>query len=870
MRNQLLCSLFLCFLLHPFLCHGSPTQVNVGVILDLASTTGKTTLASINMSLSDYYAQRRNFSSRLVLHVRDSGGDILTASSQAIELIKSTKVNAILGPQTADASPYLAALCTKHQIPILSLSLSLSATSTIAESSAIAAFVSTFRWKSTVLIHSPTSSPTHSLISSLATLNIHLAHIVTVDPSITDGQITAHLRQLESLPNRVFIVHVAPATLASRLFSNIKVAGMMGRTYTWILASELAGSIGSELDPDLLQGAVGIRPWVPKTARLKDFKKRFRRENQGLEPGTSDLHAYDTAYALAAAVESWKDRPSSSLLDSILKTELDGMSSGSFKLLDGPTEFEAVNVVGEKERTVGKWTAEDGFVLFAAIVWPGESTAVPKGWEKKLRIGVPGKVEPGFRSFLWVERDNRTGHVTASGFVMEVFKAAVAELGYALPFEYVAFVDAEGRTAGDYNDLVHQVYLEKYDAAVGDITITSNRSSYVDFTQPYTVSGVTMVVPVRNHQSQNTWIFLKPLTKDLWLVSGAFFMFTGTVVWLLEHRINEEFRGPPANQLGTVFYFSFSTLVFAHTENVVSNLSRFVVIVWVFVVLILTSSYTASLTSMLTVQQLQPAVAEIGDLIKKGDYVGYLADSFVKGLLLNLGFDKSRLRPYRSPQQYAEALSKGSNNGGVSAIVDEIPYLRVFLKDYCGNYTMAGPTYKTGGLGFAFPKGSSLASDMSTAILKVTEGYKMREIEDRWFGDQNSCNSDGSSATSSSLGISSFWGLFLITGAASALSLFLFFVSFLYEHRHALNRASGSESSVWRRLSAIAKSFDQRDLSFHTFRRSESKDGSMASTREPGRSSFAHDLECRASISSHTHEDGSTCSATPSNFVSGR
>ena len=89
---------------------------------------------------------------------------------------------------------------------------------------------------------------------------------------------------------------------------------------------------------------------------------------------------------------------------------------------------------------------------------------------------------------------------------------------------------------------------------------------FVDFTLPYTVSGVSMVVPLRDQHSKNAWIFLKPLTADLWLVSAAFFVFTGAVVWALEHRRNAEFQGTPGQQLGTVFYFSFSTLVFAHSE----------------------------------------------------------------------------------------------------------------------------------------------------------------------------------------------------------------------------------------------------------------------------------------------------------------
>lgn len=107
--------------------------------------------------------------------------------------------------------------------------------------------------------------------------------------------------------------------------------------------------------------------------------------------------------------------------------------------------------------------------------------------------------------------------------------------------------------------------LQRFDAVVGDTTIIANRSLYVDFTLPYTESGVSMVVPLKEDKGKNAWIFLKPLTTDLWLTSLAFFFFTGFIVWVFEHRINHEFRGPPSQQMGTIFYFAFSTLVFAHS-----------------------------------------------------------------------------------------------------------------------------------------------------------------------------------------------------------------------------------------------------------------------------------------------------------------
>jgi len=101
---------------------------------------------------------------------------------------------------------------------------------------------------------------------------------------------------------------------------------------------------------------------------------------------------------------------------------------------------------------------------------------------------------------------------------------------------------------------------------VGDTTIIANRSKYVDFTLPYTESGVSMIVPIKDSINKNAWVFLKPLTWDLWVTSFCFFVFIGFVVWVLEHGINEDFQGPPSHQIGTSFWFSFSTMVFAHSN----------------------------------------------------------------------------------------------------------------------------------------------------------------------------------------------------------------------------------------------------------------------------------------------------------------
>nr|XP_034917814.1 glutamate receptor 2.8-like [Populus alba] len=481
----------------------------------------------------------------------------------------------------------------------------------------------------------------------------------------------------------------------------------------------------------------------------------------------------------------------------------------------------------------------------STVIWPGDTTSVPKGWEiptngKKLRIGVP--VKDGFSEFVKVTRDPSSNTTTVAGYCIDVFDSVVKALPYALPYEYIPFAKPDGEPAGTYNDLIYQVYLKNFDAVVGDTTILFNRSQYVDFTLPYTESGVSMIVPIVDNNSKNAWVFLKPLTWDLWVTSFCFFIFIGFVIWVLEHRINEDFRGPASHQAGTSFWFSFSTMVFAQRETVVSNLSRAVVIIWCFVVLILTQSYTASLTSLLTVQQLRPTVTDVHELIKKGEYVGYQHGCFVKGILLDLGFDESKLIVYNTTEQWDDLLSKGSGNGGIAAAFDEVPYTRLFLSKYCSKYAMIDPTFKTDGFGFvssftplhfslcivnpdkewlaalccdfqAFPKGSPLVPDVSRAVLNITEGDKMKEIENARFGKQSN------SVTSNSLSLKSFWGLFLIAGIASLLALIIFMVMFVYKERKVL-RPLNSTISIRRKVSNFFRIFIERDLKSHTFRKS--------------------------------------------------
>jgi hypothetical protein len=149
-----------------------------------------------------------------------------------------------------------------------------------------------------------------------------------------------------------------------------------------------------------------------------------------------------------------------------------------------------------------------------------------------------------------------------------------------------------------------------------------------------------------------------------------------------------------------VYLSSNNIFLLSVGENTVSTLGRLVLIIWLFVVLIINSSYTASLTSILTVQQLSSPIKGIETLINSNDPIGYQQGSYARNYLVEeLGIRESRLFPYNSPEDFTKALKDGPHRGGVAAIVDERAYVDLFLSTRC-EFSIVGQQFTKAGWGF--------------------------------------------------------------------------------------------------------------------------------------------------------------------------
>ncbi|KAJ0810795.1 putative periplasmic binding protein-like I [Helianthus annuus] len=426
------------------------------------------------------------------------------------------------------------------------------------------------------------------------------------DSSLTPQDIHNVLVNVRSMESHVIVVHTYSPTGLS-VFETAKRLGMMKKGYIWIattwLSTVLDSAGNSSKNAAVLQGVLTLRPYIPDSDKKRDFERRWKNLSNGSIGLTSyGLYAYDTVWMIAHALDKFFNKGGKvsfsnyspltglkgtkslnlgglsifdggkQLLTNLLQTNMSGLTGlvgfNPDRSVIHPS-FDIINMVGGQSWLLGYWSNHSGLsvqppeTLYAnpsyrsssnqhlrSAVWPGNTTEKPRGWEfsnngKPLRIGVP--FSAGFKEVgIQVNGSNEI-----HGFSIDVFLAARKLIPYPVPYEFVVFGD--GHTNPSYTELVNKVAHNVFDVAVGDISIITNRTKVVDFTQPYIESGLVVVVPIKKLYS-SAWVFLRPFTPQLWIVTTVFFVMVGIVVWILEHGWNDEFRGPPKQQLVTIFW----------------------------------------------------------------------------------------------------------------------------------------------------------------------------------------------------------------------------------------------------------------------------------------------------------------------------
>ncbi|KAG4110575.1 hypothetical protein ERO13_D13G057200v2 [Gossypium hirsutum] len=796
-----------------------PSVVNVGAIFSFDTINGKVAKVAMKAAEDDINSDPSILGGRkLFVALHDSNYSSFLSFIGALQFMETDTV-AIIGPQSSVMAHVLSHLANELHVPLLSFT-------------ALDPGLSPLQYPFFVQTAPNDEFQMIAIAEMLAERRCRISYKATLppDPMAKRSDVLRELAKIQMMESRVIVLNTFSKT-GLLVFEVAKSLGMMEKGYVWIASTWLSTVLDSTspLKPETansIRGALTLRPHTADSKRKRDFISRWNQLSNGsigLNP--YGLFAYDTVWMIARAVKLLFDQGGNisfsnderlisltgmdlnlsalsifdggkQLLKNVIETKMTGLTGpvrfNQDRFLINPS-YDIINTVETGYRQVGYWSNHSGLSIVPpetlygkkpnrsssnqhldSVVWPGGETIKPRGWVfpnngRELRIVVPNRVS--YRDFVSVV--NGTNKV--QGYCIDVFLAAIKLMPYAVPYRFIPY--GNGHENPSYYELVSKIAAGVFDGAVGDIAIVTDRTRIVDFTQPYIESGLVVVAPVKKISS-NPWSFSRPFTPSMWAVTAAFFLIVGSVVWVLEHRINDEFRGSPRQQIVTILTFSFSTMFFSHRENTVSTLGRLVLIIWLFVVLIINSSYTASLTSILTVQQLSSPIKGIDTLISSSERIGFQIGSFAERYLTEeLGIPKSRLVQLGSPEDYARALEKRQ----VAAVVDERPYVDLFLSDRC-EFSIRGQEFSKRAWGFAFPRDSPLAIDMSTAILALSENGELQKIHDKWLS-RSACSSEKSEDEAEQLDLQSFWGLFLICGIACVLALFVYSLLMFRQYR---------------------------------------------------------------------------------------
>ncbi|GMY31949.1 glutamate receptor 2.8-like [Fagus crenata] len=730
----------------------------IGAILDSSSRIGKEQKVAMEMAIKDVFDKTNQ---SFDLQIKNSQREPVQATIAAWDLIKKQQAQAILGPHTWEKGSLVAEIGNQAQIPVFSLADSTPHWATKqwpfllqasqnhnAQMKAIAAIVQSWEWHQVTVIYedidSLRSGVIHHLSVALQQIGVEISHRVPLSPFASSSSLSKELETLKGEQCRVYVVHLS-FSLAVRLFEKAKEMNMIEKGYVWITTEPFSNLIHSLNASSLssMQGIIGLKSYFPQNnPNFQNFSTRFHEkfslenpEEDKHEPGIYAAQAYDAVQTICLAMRETSNG-SQQFLQNIRKTKFNGVS-GNVQFLErkvAPTHiFQIINVVEKSYKELGFWSNTKGFSMttnesgrnntsmrsLEQVYWPGGAWTAPRGWTfpinaSPLRIGVPTKAS--FKKFVNV----------------------------------------------------------KFDAVVGDVAIVAKRYRHAEFTIPYTESGLVMIVPVRPQTSNRGWLFVKPFTKAMWALIGAIIVYNGFVVWLIERNHCPVLRGSPLNQIGALLCLGFTTLFSLQGEKLHSNLSRMAMVVWLFVALVITQIYTANLTSILTVQKLEASISDVDSLRNGNAAVGYCKGSFVADYLVEvLRLHRDRIKYYNSPEEYAEALRSKE----ISAAFIEAPYAKLFLAKYCKEFIAAGPTYKVGGFGFVFPKGSLLLHDVTKALLNVSECGRLRELEESMIASEK-CAKVESIEELSSLSPSTFCVLFILTGGTSTVALLVYVVCY--------------------------------------------------------------------------------------------
>ena len=432
----------------------------------------------------------------------------------------------------------------------------------------------------------------------------------------------------------------------------------------------------------------------------------------------------------------------------------------------------------------GDW---DAYTSGSVIVWPGNSLVPPTDRPVlegvTLRIGVI--MATPFTALSYVTDDFGQNTSIYIGYIPDL----IALLQYNMKFIPQLIIPPSTLT---YNQIIQQLADGVYDMVMGDVTVTATRRQTVDFSNSIFDNSLRIITRKSDQESIDLFSYLRTFTLGLWLMLLVTCVVAAVLLGILERQENEALQNRSTISLAALgLWHSLGVIVGYGVDFHVRTAAGRLLTVGLYIVsIVFVATYTANLTSYLTVVKTKDLISSIDD-IKNGkvpfNRIGIrLGTSIEAYYLREISHGVKNYYPLNSRQQQCDSL--------LSGIID-VTFMDIGTAEYLANniycnLTLVGAGFDSSTFGIVVAKQWIYKQDLDVNILLLRQSGQLDDLRSKWF-HAKTCQ-DGSNGPTA-MKIESLGGLFLTFAAISILSIFVFlwqnryiianYLSNLYRHR---------------------------------------------------------------------------------------
>jgi polar amino acid transport system substrate-binding protein len=306
------------------------------------------------------------------------------------------------------------------------------------------------------------------------------------------------------------------------------------------------------------------------------------------------------------------------------------------------------------------------------------------------------------------------------GLGAELWQAVAQRMGVS--FEFREFSSIES--------LLDALEKQEIDA-IPAIAVQDRFESVMDYSQSYLKSGLSIAVPAEGVDYRWFKVFESIFSPHILKAIALLFLMSlifGVIVWLFERQENSEMFGDGyVKGIGHGIWWAMVTMTtVGYGDKAPKTMGgRTFALIWMIFSVVFIASFTANITTELTISELKGKVRGFNDLYKAR--VGSVAGSEGLNFLIKKGV---AVIPFKSTQEGLQAVADRK----VDAFVQDEKVLGYNIKrEFPGRVQVVGGTFDEYFVSIALQQNSPFRKPINKALLTLMKTESWNEILNRYI-----------------------------------------------------------------------------------------------------------------------------------------